>query len=138
MKKYVPFFLTGILFGVVLTKSEVISWYRIYEMFHFDAFHMYGVIGSAVVLGIIGTAAIKGWKIKSVDGYEIQFVPKNLSVIRYLLGGTIFGLGWAMTGACPGPIYALIGYGYSVMVVVLLSAVAGTWAYGLVRQWLPH
>ena len=138
MKKLVPFFMVGLFFGMVLTKSEVISWYRIYEMFHFDAFHMYGVIGSAVGLGIIGTAIIKQGKFNSTTGYPITFVPKQRSVARYLIGGTIFGLGWALVGACPGPIYALIGYGYSVIVVVLLSAVAGTWVYGLVRQWLPH
>ena len=138
MKKSIPFFVVGIFFGMILTKSEVISWYRIYEMFHFDAFHMYGVIGSSVVIGIIGTAIIKGRKLTSVEGYEIKFIPKHRSVARYLIGGTIFGLGWAMVGACPGPMYALIGYGYSVIVVVLLSAVAGTWVYGLVRSKLPH
>lgn len=138
MKKYIPFFVVGIFFGIVLTKSEVISWYRIYEMFHFDAFHMYGVIGSAVVLGAIGTALIKRGQLKATTGYPITFTPKNLSVARYLIGGTIFGLGWAMVGACPGPIYTLIGYGYSVIVVVLLSAVAGTWVYGLLRHKLPH
>ncbi len=138
MKKYVPFFIVGIFFGIVLTKSEIISWYRIYEMFHFDAFHMYGVIGSAVVIGIIGTLIIKRRQLKSVTGHPITFTPKDRSITRYLIGGTIFGLGWAMVGACPGPIYILIGYGYSVIVVVLLSAVAGTWVYGLVRNRLPH
>ena len=138
MKKYISFFVVGIFFGIILTKSEVISWYRIYEMFHFDAFHMYGVIGSAVMLGIIGTAIIKWRHLKSVVGSPITFTPKDRSITRYLLGGTIFGLGWAMVGACPGPIYTLIGYGYSVIVVVLLSAVAGTWVYGLVRAKLPH
>lgn len=138
MKKYVSFFIVGIFFGIVLTKSEVISWYRIYEMFRFDAFHMYGVIGSAVVLGIIGTAIIKRLKLRATTGYPITFTPKNRSVARYLIGGTIFGLGWAMVGACPGPIYILIGYGYSVILVVLLSAVAGTWVYGLLRAKLPQ
>ena len=138
MKKYIPFFVVGIFFGIVLTKSEVISWYRINEMFHFEAFHMYGAIGSAVVIGIIGTTIIKRRRLKSVVGNPITFTPKNRSVARYLIGGTIFGLGWAMVGACPGPIYALIGYGYSVIVVVLLSAVASTWVYGLVRHRLPH
>ncbi|MGB3781064.1 MAG: DUF6691 family protein, partial [Tunicatimonas sp.] len=104
MKKYIPFFTVGIFFGIVLTKSEVISWYRIYEMFHFDAFHMYGVIGSAVVIGIIGTLIIKRRHLTSAEGYPITFTPKNRSITRYLLGGTIFGLGWAMVGACPGPI----------------------------------
>lgn len=138
MKKYVPFFTVGIFFGIVLTKSEVVSWYRIYEMFRFDSFHMYGVIGSAVVLGAIGTAIIKQRKLKATTGYPITFTPKKRSVARYLIGGILFGLGWAMVGACPGPIYTLVGYGYSVIVVVLLSAVAGTWAYGLVRHRLPH
>jgi uncharacterized membrane protein YedE/YeeE len=138
MKKYIPFFVVGIFFGIVLTKSEVISWYRIYEMFHFDAFHMYGVIGSAVILGAIGTALIKRGKLKASTGYPITFTPKNRSIARYLIGGTIFGLGWAMVGACPGPIYTLIGYGYSVILIVLLSAVAGTWVYGLLRAKIPH
>ncbi len=138
MKKYASFFAVGIFFGIVLTKSELISWYRIYEMFHFEAFHLYGVMGSAVALGITGTVLMKKWKMKSVEGQTIQFTPKNRSVARYLLGGVIFGLGWAMVGACPGPIYILIGYGYSVIVVVLLSALAGTWVYGLVRNKLPH
>ncbi len=138
LRKYVLFFVVGIFFGVVLTKSEVISWYRIYEMFHFDSFHLYGVIGSAVLIGIIGTAIIKRGKLKATNGYPITFVPKSRNVARYLIGGTIFGLGWALVGACPGPIYTLIGYGYSVIVIVLLSAIAGTWVYGLVRQWLPR
>ena len=138
MKKYVPFFVVGIFFGIVLTKSEVISWYRIYEMFHFNAFHLYGVIGSAVVVGIIGTAIIKRRHLKSATGDSITFTPKDRSIARYLLGGTIFGLGWAMVGACPGPIYTLIGYGYSVIVVVLLSAIVGTWVCGLVKNKLPH
>jgi len=138
MKKYVSFFAIGIFFGVVLTKAEIISWYRIQEMFLFDSFHMYGVIGSAVVLGIIGTALIKKRKLKSIQGQLIEFTPKNKSIPRYLFGGTLFGLGWAMVGACPGPIYTLIGYGYSVIVVVLLGAVAGTWTYGLLRSKLPH
>lgn len=138
MKKYTPFFALGIFFGIVLTKSEVISWYRIQEMFLFDSFHMYGVIGSAVVLGAMGIALIKKRKLKSIKGRMIEFTPKNQSTARYLFGGIIFGLGWAMVGACPGPIYTLIGYGYSVIVVVLLSAVAGTWVYGLLRSRLPH
>lgn len=138
MKKYVPFFIIGIFFGIILTKSEVISWYRIYEMFHFDAFHMFGVIGSAVVLGIVGTTVIKRYRLNATTGYPITLIPKNRSVARYLIGGILFGLGWAMVGACPGPIYILFGYGYSVVVVVLLGAVAGTWVYGLIRHRLPH
>jgi len=138
MRKYASFFALGIFFGIVLTKSEVVSWYRIQEMFLFDSFHMYGVIGSAVLLGIIGTAWIKKRQLKSIKGQLIEFTPKNRSIPRYLLGGIIFGLGWSMVGACPGPIYTLIGYGYSVIVVVLLSALAGTWVYGLLRSRLPH
>lgn len=138
MKKYVSFFAVGIFFGIVLTKAEIISWYRIQEMFLFDSFHMYGVIGSAVVLGIIGTAIIKKKQLKSIKGQVISFTPKKQSIPRYLFGGTLFGLGWAMVGACPGPIYTLIGYGYSAIIVVLLGAVAGTWAYGLLRSKLPH
>ncbi|MGD1891758.1 MAG: DUF6691 family protein [Cyclobacteriaceae bacterium] len=138
MKKYVSFFAVGIFFGIVLTKAEIISWYRIQEMFLFDSFHMYGVIGSAVVLGIIGTAIIKKKQLKSIQGKTISFTPKKQSIPRYLFGGVLFGLGWAMVGACPGPIYTLIGYGYSVIIVVLLGSVAGTWAYGLLRSKLPH
>ena len=138
MKKYTAFFLVGIFFGIILTKSEVISWYRIYEMFHFDSFHMYGVIGSAVALGIVGTLLIRRYHLKAVTGQPITLAPKEVSVPRYLLGGIIFGLGWALVGACPAPIYILIGYGYSVIVVTLVSAIAGTWVYGLLRHKLPH
>lgn len=132
------FILLGILFGVMFTKAEVISWYRIQEMFHFASFHMYGVIGSAVVLGAIGTALIKRWRLKDLQGNPILFQDKQHTWPRYILGGTIFGLGWALTGACPGPLYTLIGAGYPVYVVVLASALAGTWAYGALRDHLPH
>jgi uncharacterized membrane protein YedE/YeeE len=132
------FILLGILFGVMFTKAEVISWYRIQEMFHFASFHMYGVIGSAVVLGAIGTALIKRWRLKDLQGNPILFQDKQRTWPRYILGGTIFGLGWALTGACPGPLYTLIGAGYPVYVVVLASALAGTWAYGALRDHLPH
>ena len=101
--KYLKFLTLGVVFGIVLSKSEVISWYRIYEMFKFDSFHMYGVIGSAVVLGIVIVQIIKRNHLKSIEGTEITFNPKNMSIPRYLFGGTIFGLGWALTGACPGP-----------------------------------
>lgn len=132
------FILLGILFGVMFTKAEVISWYRIQEMFHFASFHMYGVIGSAVVLGAIGTALIKRWRLKDLQGNPILFQDKQRTWPRYILGGTIFGLGWALTGACPGPLYTLIGAGFPVFVVVLASALAGTWAYGALRDHLPH
>ncbi|AKD04324.1 DUF6691 domain-containing protein [Pontibacter korlensis] len=136
--KFLTYLSIGTLFGIIMTKSQAISWYRIYEMFRFDAFHMYGIIGSAVILGIISVALIKKYKFKSTEGTPITFSPKNMSIPRYLFGGTIFGLGWAMTGACPGPIYTLIGNGYSVILVVLFSAILGTMAYGILRKRLPH
>lgn len=136
--RYLRFLLIGIFFGIVMTKSQVISWYRIYEMFRFDSFHMYGIIGSAVVLGVIGVALIKKYKLNSTEGTPITFTPKNMSIPRYLIGGIIFGLGWAMTGACPGPIYTLIGNGFGVFLVVLFSAVLGTLTYGVLRAKLPH
>lgn len=136
--RYFRYLFIGIFFGIIMTKSQVISWYRIYEMFRFDSFHMYGIIGSAVVLGILGVALIKKYKLKSMEGTPIIFTPKNMSIPRYLIGGIIFGLGWAMTGACPGPIYTLIGNGFSVFLVVLFSAVLGTLTYGILRKRLPH
>lgn len=136
--KYISYLSIGIFFGIIMTKSQAISWYRIYEMFRFDAFHMYGIIGSAVALGIIGIALIKKFKLKTTEGLPVTFAPKNMSIPRYLIGGTIFGLGWAMTGACPGPIYTLLGNGYGVILVVLLSALLGTFTYGILRKRLPH
>jgi len=136
--KLIKFLIVGILFGIILTKAEVISWYRIYEMFRFESFHMYGIIGSAVVLGILMTTLIKKYRLKTVDGTPIDLSPKPRNFSANLLGGIIFGLGWAMVGACPGPIYILIGYGFSVMLVVLLSALFGTFVYGMVREKLPH
>ena len=136
--RYIRFGLIGVFFGIIMTKSQAISWYRIYEMFRFDSFHMYGIIGSAVVLGVIGVALIKKYKLKSTDGTPINFSPKEMSLPRYLIGGTFFGLGWAMTGACPGPMYTLIGGGFSVILVVLGSALLGTLAYGMLRKKLPH
>ncbi len=121
-----------------MTKSEAISWYRIQEMFRFQSFHMYGIIGSALVVGIILVQIIKRNEIHDLYGLEITFSPKEMSITRYLLGGTIFGLGWAMTGACPGPMFTLVGYGYIVFLVVILSATLGTYVYGLVRDKLPH
>ncbi|WP_017733980.1 YeeE/YedE family protein [Nafulsella turpanensis] len=138
MKKYISYLSIGVLFGIIMTKSQAISWYRIYEMFRFDAFHMYGIIGSAVVLGVISVALIKKFSVKSTEGTPITFTTKNMSIPRYLIGGTIFGLGWAMAGACPGPIYTLLGNGYSVILVVLASALLGTFTYGLLRSKLPH
>ena len=138
MMKYISYLSIGTLFGIIMTKSQAISWYRIYEMFRFDSFHMYGIIGSAVALGIITVFLIKKYQLKSTEGTAITFSPKNRSIPRYLIGGTIFGLGWAMAGACPGPIYTLIGNGYSVILVVLASALLGTLTYGVLRKRLPH
>lgn len=136
--KFLKFLGLGVLFGIVMTKSEVISWYRIQEMFRFQAFHMYGIIGTAVVLGAIGVALIKKFHIKDFSGNPIQFYPKARSVVRYLLGGAIFGMGWALSGACPGPMVVNIGYGYLPMVIVFGFAVVGTFLYGLIKNKLPH
>ena len=133
------YFALGILFGVVLTKSEVISWFRIQEMFRFQAFHMYGIIGSAVLVAGISLQLIKRLGAHALDGQPIVIPPKALGRgTRYWAGGTVFGLGWALVGACPGPLFALLGAGVGVMFVPLLSAVAGTWCYGALRPRLPH
>jgi uncharacterized membrane protein YedE/YeeE len=113
--KFIKFLVAGVLFGVVMAKSEAMSWYRIQEMFRFQAFHMYGIIGTAVTLGAIGVALIKKFQIRDFQGNPIMFYPKEKSVVRYLIGGTIFGLGWALSGACPGPMVVNIGYGYFFM-----------------------
>lgn len=132
------YLLLGMIFGIIFVQSEVVSWFRIQEMFRFEAFHMYGIIGSAVVVAMIGVQAIKYFDIRTLDGEAITINPKQWSNYRYWVGGIMFGLGWALLGACPGPIFALIGGGYSVMIVALLSAVAGTWVYGALRPHLPH
>jgi len=121
-----------------MTKSEAISWYRIQEMFRFQAFHMYGIIGSALVVGVLMVQFIKRSRLKNLQGEIIQFNNKQFSIWRYLLGGTIFGLGWALTGACPGPLYTLLGNGFSIFIVVIASALLGTFVYGLLRDRLPH
>lgn len=129
----------GILFGILFTKAEVISWFRIQEMFRFQSFHMYGIIGSAVAVAASSVWLIKHLGVRTFGGEPIAIPPKALgSGTRYWLGGTIFGLGWALTGACPGPLFALIGAGNGVVVVVLASAVVGTWFYGYLRPRLPH
>lgn len=136
--KFIKFFFVGIIFGIVMTKSEVISWLRIYEMFKFKSFHMYGIIGSAVVLGIIQVLIIKKGRVKTMYGTEIIFTPKAKQWTRYILGGIIFGLGWALIGACPGPMFTLIGTGAWVFLFVIVSATIGTFVYGLLRNKLPH
>lgn len=132
------YLLAGTYFGFVLIKAEVISWYRIQEMFRFQAFHMYGVIGSAVVVAALSLWLLRRFGVTTLDGDAITLNPKAPTYTRYLVGGTLFGLGWALTGACPGPIATLIGSGLPVFTVVLLSAVLGTWTYGLLRPNLPH
>jgi uncharacterized membrane protein YedE/YeeE len=132
--KYLIF---GIGFGIVLVKAEVISWFRIQEMFRLESFHMYGVIGTAVVIGAISVQIIKRFKVKSISGEPINLEAKPFSKGQ-IFGGLLFGFGWALTGACPGPIYAQIGTGVTVFIVVLASALAGTWFYGLIREKLPH
>jgi len=134
----VLFLLSGTYFGLVAYKSEIISWYRIQEMFRFQSFHMYGVIGSAVIVGALSLWLLRRFKITTIHNDPIKVDPKSKTVVGNLLGGTIFGFGWAMTGACPGPLYALVGSGSTIFIVVLLSALLGTWAYGSVRKYLPH
>ena len=124
-------------FGIVLTKAEVISWFRIQEMFRFQSFHMYGIIGSAVAIGAVSVFLIKKFKIKTISGEEVKIEPKKFHK-GFFIGGVLFGLGWAMTGACPGPLFALAGNGYSVIVVAIASALLGTFTYGILKDKLPH
>ena len=131
--------LAGILFGVVLTKAEAISWFRIQEMFRFQGFHMFGIFATALPTGILTVQAIKRWGVHTVRDEAIVLSPKQWGRgIRYIAGGTIFGLGWALTGACPGPLFALLGAGVGVMAVAIASALVGTWTYGWLRPRLPH
>ena len=127
----------GILFGIILVKSEVISWFRIQEMFRLQSFHMYGIIGSAVIVGIVSVWLIKKYRIKTMYGEKIEFVAKKFNKGN-IYGGLLFGFGWALTGACPGPLFAQIGTGATVIFITLLSAIAGTWVYGYMRERLPH
>ena len=139
MKNYLKYLAAGIFFGFVLVKSEVISWFRIQEMFRFDAFHMYGIIGLGIVVAMISIQIIKKMNVKDSDGNAISIPPKDSSqVTRYLAGGTLFGFGWALTGACPGPLFTLAGAGYGIILVPIASAVLGTWVYGALRPRLPH
>jgi len=131
------FAVSGILFGVILIKSEVISWFRIQEMFRLQSFHMYGVIGSAVVVGMISVFLIKKFKVRSIDGEPIH-LPQRKFNKGQIYGGLLFGFGWALTGACPGPLFALIGSGATVILVTLFTAIVGTWVYGYLREKLPH
>jgi uncharacterized membrane protein YedE/YeeE len=132
------YFLVGFLFGIVLTKSEAVSWYRIYEMFQFQSFHMYGIIGVAVVIGIIGIQIIKRKNIKDIKGLPIEIQEKPKDNARYWFGGISFGLGWALVGSCPGPIFILLGAGFLPVLVVLIGALIGTIIYGALKSKLPH
>lgn len=136
--KLFRFLIFGILFGIIMTKSEAVSWFRIQEMFHFDSFHMYGIIGSAVVVGAIGVLLLKKFGVKTIEGKELNLKPKEMQIPRLLFGGTLFGLGWAMTGACPGPLYVLVGHGIWVILLVIASAIFGAFVYGAVSSKLPH
>ena len=132
------FVLTGIFFGILMYKSEAASWFRIYEMFQFQSFHMFGLMGTALFTGVIIVQWIKRKKLKDIDNKNIVIPDKEKSLLRYILGGIIFGLGWALAGACPGPIFVLTGAGYLPMLIVLGSAILGTWVYGLLKDKLPH
>jgi len=134
---FIKYLVAGILFGIILVKSEVISWFRIQEMFRFQSFHMYGVIGSAVVTGIISIQLIKRLPVKTLDKEKIELPEKKFHKGQ-VYGGLLFGFGWVLTGACPGPIFAQIGTGALVIIVTLVAAIAGTWVYGLLRERLPH
>jgi len=136
--KLLKFFLVGILFGIVMSKAEIISWYRIYEMFKFQAFHMYGIIGSAVILGMIMMALFRRKVIKTFEGKDIIVPPKKPGIYRNLLGGVLFGLGWGLAGACPGPMFVLLGQGVVAILVVIFGATFGAFLYGVFKEKLPH
>jgi len=132
------FLIIGVLFGIILSKSEVVSWYRIYEMFKFQSFHMFGIIGSAVVVSMAFMQLFKKGAIKNYLGENIPVKDKKKGLIRTLVGGTIFGLGWALAGACPGPMFVLIGHGITAILIVILGATLGAFIYGLLSKKLPH
>lgn len=137
--EYIKYLLIGTGFGFILVKSEVVSWFRIQEMFRFDSIHMYGIIGLAILVGMISIKIIKKRNMKDVNGDPISIPPKDPSqVTRYIVGGSIFGLGWALLGACPGPMFALLGSGLTIIIIPILAALAGTYTYGLLREKLPH
>lgn len=136
--KYLNVLILGVVFGIILTKAQIISWFRIFEMFRFDSFHMYGVIGSAVVLGALFVFLSKklGWK--TVGGQSLHLNVYAAGWKKYLFGGTLFGLGWAMTGACPGPLFMLVGKGHLMILVAIAAALLGTFVYGVVSKKLPR
>jgi uncharacterized membrane protein YedE/YeeE len=136
--KAIKYLLVGFVFGIVLTKSEAVSWYRIYEMFQFQSFHMYGIIMVAIGTGIIGLQIIKRIQLKNIKGQPIIIQDKESGSFRYWIGGILFGLGWALVGSCPGPIFILLGAGFAPMILVLLGALLGTFLYGVLKDKLPE
>jgi uncharacterized protein len=136
--KYIKFILVGFVFGIVLTKSEAVSWYRIYEMFHFQSFHMYGIIMMAIITGVVGLYFIKKKNLNDIKGNPIVIQDKEKGNARYWIGGIIFGLGWAMVGTCPGPIFILLGSGFITVGIILIGALVGTLIYGVIKDKLPH
>jgi len=132
------FFIVGIAFGIIMIKSEAASWFRIFEMFNFQSFHMYGIISSAIATGLIGNYLIKRFKLKDLNNNSIEYSPKENTVKRYIIGGSIFGLGWALVGACPGPMFVLFGAGFYSIIIVIISALIGTLIYGVLKDKLPH
>lgn len=136
--KYIKFLAIGIFFGIVLVKSEAVSWYRIFEMFRFESFHMYGIIGTAVLSGILFLQIGRKVGLKNTEGSIISVPKKESALIRYIVGGIIFGLGWALAGACPGPMYILVGTGVFSMLIVITAAILGTYMYGVLKNKLPH
>ncbi len=134
----IKYLLVGFVFGVVLTKSEAVSWYRIYEMFQFDSFHMYGIIMTAIATGVVGIQLIKSNKLKDIKGLPIEILDKERGTFRYWIGGLLFGFGWALVGSCPGPIFILLGSGFMSVGFVLFGALFGTYIYGYVKDKLPH
>jgi uncharacterized protein len=136
--KSLKYLFVGFIFGIVLTKSEAVSWYRIYEMFHFQSFHMYGIIITAIITGTIGIQLIKKNNLKNIDGKLFDIADKEKGSFRYWIGGMVFGLGWALVGCCPGPIFILLGAGFLPIILVLFGALLGTFIYGLIKDKLPH
>lgn len=136
--KFIKFLLVGFVFGIVLTKSEAVSWYRIYEMFQIQSFHMYGIISVAIATGVIGIQIIKRNKVKAIDGTPIVIKDKEKGSARYIIGGIVFGLGWGLVGSCPGPIFILLGAGILPVILVLIGALVGTVLYGVLKDKLPH
>ena len=136
--KQLKFIVAGIIFGIIMSKSEAVSWYRIQEMFRFQSIHMYGIMGTAVGIGIVAIYFIKKYRLKDYSGVPITFIEKEQGWKRYLYGGIIFGLGWALTGACPGPMFVLIGHGYLAILLVVAGALLGTFSYGVIKDKLPH